>query len=96
MKTKEQIGVIGVDAGLVMVGDPCYSLHADKLPADFGKDWPDFCDKLEGKDCIQLDYDLGQAGLAVVAGGFGGDGVYPVFVEKDDTGRVIRLIVEFA
>ena len=96
----EQIGVVSVDAGILMVGDPCYHLDGQIRPKDFGKNWSDFCmTKLmkdgKGLDFAQLDHDRGHAGLAVVCGGFGGDGCYPVFVEKAEDGMVNRLIVEF-
>ena len=47
-------GAVSVDAGLVMIGDPCYHLHHtvdaekvyDRLPRSLGKNWSDFCDKL--------------------------------------------------
>ncbi len=101
--TKHAIGVISVDAGLVMVGDPCYCLHKsknavkayDRPPKDFGNNWHEFCVKLQGKDSLQFNHDLGHTGLAVVMGGFGGDGVYPVSVEKDQTGRIVKLVVDF-
>ena len=97
---REQVGVIGVDAGIVMVGDPCYHIGKDVPPKDFCRSWSEFCQtKLSenGKavDAVQLNYDMGHEGLAVVVGGFGGDGCYPVFVEKDRTGKVTRLVVEF-
>jgi hypothetical protein len=43
----------------------------------------------------QLKYKLGHDGVGVACGGFGGDGVYPVYVETDSSGTVKRLIVEF-
>ncbi len=59
----EQVGTIGVDAGLCWVGDPCYIMHkevketseatkydSDKLPDELGKDWGDFCNILSKKE----------------------------------------------
>jgi len=43
----------------------------------------------------QLMYKRGHAGVGVACGGFGGDGVYPVYVELDSDGMVRRLTVEF-
>jgi len=91
----EQIGVISVDAGLVMVGDPCYILHTQQTPKAVGKNWSEFCETLEGKKRLQLDHDAGYTGLAVVEGNFGGDGLYPVFVEKDEQGITTKLTVKF-
>ena len=103
MENLHRVGCISVDAGLVMVGDPCYVLHKDpnaekdydKPSKSIGKSWSAFCEILQGKDLLQIDHDSGAEGLGVVVGGFGGDGVYPVFVEKDDSGRVVRLVVDF-
>ena len=45
----EEVGVIGVDAGLCWIGDPCYVLHrqGEKAPEDIGKDWGEFCGKFD-------------------------------------------------
>lgn len=103
MKTKptsrRQIGEIGVDAGLCWIGDPCYILHADPAPKAIGQDWGAFCDILHEGDlyptCKQFNYDLGHPGLGVVVSTGYGDGVYPVFAEFNDEGRVARVCVEF-
>lgn len=103
MKTKttdrKQIGEIGVDAGLCWIGDPCYILHADPAPKAIGKDWSAFCDMLHADGqyptCKQLDYDLGHAGLGVVVSTGYGDGLYPVFAEFNEEGRIARVCVEF-
>jgi hypothetical protein len=95
---RKQIGEIGIDAGLCWIGDPCYHLHTDPLPKAIGKDWSQFCDFLDdGKypTCKQLHYDLGHAGLGVVVSTGYGDGVYPVFAEFNDEGRVAKVWIEF-
>ncbi|HBJ84594.1 MAG TPA: hypothetical protein DDZ88_12130 [Verrucomicrobiales bacterium] len=94
MRAKKQVGVIGVDAGICWIGDPSYIIHPPKLPLAVGRDWLDFCDKLES-DVTQFEYDLGHDGLGVcVATGYG-DGEYPVYVERDESGRIARVIVDF-
>lgn len=97
--TRERIGVIGVDAGLCWLGDPCYILHADPKPATIGQDWEEFCDILEADDgdrtYTQFDYNLGHPGLGVVVSTGYGDGVYPVYVEFNEDGRVAKVCVEF-
>ena len=99
MTSRRQIGEIGVDAGLCWIGDPCYILHADPAPKAIGRDWGAFCDLLHDDDqyptCKQLNYDLGHPGLGVVVSTGYGDGVYPVFAEFNDEGRVARVCVEF-
>ncbi len=103
MKTKanqrECIGEIGVDAGLCWIGDPCYILHRAEPPKAIGKGWDEFCDILHEDDqyptCKQLDYDLGHPGLGVVVSTGYGDGVYPVYAEFSEDGRIARVSVEF-
>ena len=95
MNTKwEQVGTIGVDAGLCWVGDPCYVInrdpgteHSDVL----GKTWGDFCDKLGNEYPTVKEFD--GLGLAVSSGY--GDGLYPVFIKKNEEGRIVRLMVKF-
>ncbi len=87
-----QIGIIGVDAGLCWIGDPCYILHPDEKPKSIGSDWSDFCMKL-GSDfptCKEFDYDVGHPGLGVVVSTGYGDGVYPVYAEIED--RVVTKV----
>jgi hypothetical protein len=94
-KTVKQIGEIGVDAGLCWIGDPCYILHAEPTPKSIGKNWGEFCNIMQNAPAKQFDYDLGHAGLGVaVATGYG-DGVYPVYAEFDEQGRVAKVCVEF-
>ena len=98
--TTYEAGVIGVDAGLCWIGDPCYILHKDdkdKKPQSIGKDWLDFCDNL-GTDyptVKQFDYDRGHPGLGMCVSTGYGDGCYPVFVTKNSEGRVVRVTIEF-
>ena len=96
---RKQIGEIGVDAGLCWIGDPCYILHANPKPKAIGKDWDAFCNILHEDDqyptCKQFTYDLGHAGLGVVVSTGYGDGVYPVYAEFNDDGRVAKVWVDF-
>lgn len=97
---KTQVGCISVDAGLVMVGDPCYHIGQDKQPKSFNKTWQEFVrEELTYQDEplneVQLYHDSNAVGLAVVIGNFGGDGCYPVYVETNEQGQQKRLIVEF-
>lgn len=97
---KKQIGVCGVDAGLIMVGDPCYfwpyrgghvQASVESIPT-----WEDVCTKLDGgpgkEDGHQLNFKAGHAGLGVITETTGGDGVYPVYLEESKGRR--RVIVE--
>lgn len=85
----ERVGEIGVDAGIVMVGDPCY-VNATDHPI---KNWPKFCDSLVG-DTTQLNYRHGSAGLGVVVSSGYGDGVYPVYIRREK-GVIAEMKVVF-
>ncbi len=96
--TKKLLGHIGVDAGLIWIGDPCYILHKEgkekaELESVIGKNWIEFCDKLSGT--VSFPYPLGHEGLGICTGGFGGDGTYPVYAEKDFDGCITRITIEF-
>lgn len=100
MKTWEQVGVIGVDAGLCWIGDPCYCVTPDasEHPA---KTWGEFCTALAAKEeksgdnrVAQWNTKRGQAGLGVTVD-TGGDGVYPVSVRRNKEGRIIEARVVF-
>jgi hypothetical protein len=82
-------GVVDVDSGTLIVGDPAYVLgrRAD------GKDGVDYERVIEvdlaKTPAVQL------AGLPVVLfADFGGDGTFPVFGEYED-GELMRVVVEF-
>ena len=99
----EEAGVISVDAGLCWVGDPCYIIHTDKVPKEFGRDWSETCDALDKKGlnnkdalAVQFNHDMGHSGLGVAVSTGWGDGQYPVFVRRDpQTGRCAAVMVEF-
>ena len=101
MKTPklELIGHVGVDAGLIYVGDPCYELGSD-TDGKFVGTWSDFCDLLNDKNkgmkdgVFKIPFPLGHEGQAVVVSSGYGDGNYPVYVERKD-GRIARVIVDF-
>lgn len=100
MNTKEMtlVGHFSVDSGQAMVGDPCY---LDDWDTNKNEDWD-----LEGK-LGQYSYqgasattlansfgELGRANAVVFSTGYG-DGLYPVYAEMSDDGRVSRIIIEF-
>ena len=89
MEDWQHVGEVGVDAGLIMVGDPCYAADKDHPIHDWGK----FCDTLKG-DVTQLNSRLGHTGLGVVVSSGYGDGTYPVYVKRD-AGVVTELKVVF-
>ena len=92
----EKAGVCGVDAGLIVIGDPCYYL-ADDCTERPAKTWLEFCGSITTMgDTKQLDFKAGHKGLAVIVSNFGGDGCYPVSILKDNAGRVIAARIDFA
>lgn len=103
-----EVGKVGVDAGMVMVGDPCYL-------DGYGKDSTDGFNYVQAEierqqKAKKFDYSYsgacaatlsensaGQLGLAsavAVSSGYG-DGVYPVFATYNDDGRIVKLEVIF-
>jgi hypothetical protein len=91
---REQVGNIGVDAGLCWIGDPCYILPEDRTE-NVGKDWPDFCRKIAGRDHYSFDYRLGHEGVGVCVSTGWGDGTYPVYIERGEEGRIASATVVF-
>lgn len=97
MKSKyEKVGYITVDAGIVQLGDPCYTSD-DRNHAD---DWGGFCDKLipgmkEGNGTYQVKHDNGNPGKAVVVNSGFGDGAYPVEVKRDKDGTIREVRIKF-
>jgi hypothetical protein len=96
----EKIADIGVDAGMVWVGDPAYSMTPD-TPYVIASDWDGFVKNVferpfEGQGFARFEKadDWGDVGVAVMSGM--GDGVYPLYVRRDPTtGRVAELRLVF-
>ena len=97
------IGHVGVDAGIVWIGDPCYVFHKDddEKPKSIGRNWGEFCMKLGESDynARSFEYDLGHEGLGVCTPTYSGDGYYPVvgFFAADDPKfrRPLAVMVDF-
>jgi len=97
LKGFDQVGEIGVDAGLCWIGDPCYCVtpDANEHPAE---SWPEFCSKLDANEndgVMQWKYKAGHAGLGVSVSTGHGDGCYPVYVKRNNEGRVVAVLVVF-
>ena len=87
----EQIGTVHVDAGVIMIGDPCYSLPDDASHrSTVAKDWARFCEALEGASYSEP---LGH-GAAIVLQTLHGDGEYPVMAELTQWGGIRRVILD--
>jgi len=93
-----QAGSFGVDSGQAMVGDPCY---LDNWDTNKNEEW-----STEGKEG-QYSYhgasattlanaygELGNGSAVVFSTGYG-DGVYPVYVQMNEDGRVSKVVIDF-
>jgi hypothetical protein len=91
-------GHFAVDSGQAMVGDPCY---LDTWNNNTNDEW-----NLEGKvgeysyqgaSATTLANNYGEVGIstAVVFSTGYGDGLYPVYVQLNDDGRVSKVVIDF-
>jgi hypothetical protein len=77
-----------VDTGTVLLADPC-SVQA-------GLDIDPVWEALGHHDSLQVNYERGHPGRAVVVSNFGGDGMFPVFILKNAEGEVIEMKIVFS
>ena len=101
MKKEVLIGRFSVDAGLVMILDPCYIYDSDGgLSKDFPQTWDGFLRKFlwkngEHLDYNQMNFDGGYPGLGVISSTGYGDGEYPVYATIDRHGTILSLRIDF-
>lgn len=96
----EKVGEFCVDAGICWIGDPCYVMPYDASGADVVRNWDKFCDQLktadgQPKDAAQFRFKEGHIGLGVCVSTGWGDGQYPVYIERNEEGRIARVLIEF-
>lgn len=88
----KKVGSVGVDAGMVWVGDPCYLSGEASLrscpPRPIPSQWDQFCAWLTG--AVTQQHPLGM----VIRSGYG-DGEYPVSVRLTAEGQVAEMRVMF-
>ncbi len=90
----QKVGEIGVDAGLCMVGDPCYVSYNNHKTHPI-HNWKTFCNQLND-DVTQLKNGLARVALGIVVESGRGDGIYPVYIKRNGRkGRVAELKVVF-
>ena len=103
--SKKLLGRVGVDAGMLMIGDPCYFIGKDStVNKEVFKTWDEACKKLfcaaggdHGRNHPYLINSGCGALLGIAMGTTYGDGQYPVYLEtyKDGQGHDRRrLMVE--
>lgn len=86
---KQHLGTFAIDAGLILIGAP----EAFRDDPEIGQknpltDWDAVCRPLGGG---VRSHALGVSGLLYQAGG---DGLFSVHTEHDESGRPVRLVVE--
>ena len=89
----EYIGKVGVDSGTMMLGDPCYISDDKRLHSNKG--WSKFCEEIFTKQFDSMRHTQIGKGTAVVTETGGGDGEYPVYITRNNEGRVMSLTVVF-
>jgi hypothetical protein len=95
------IGQFAVDSGQAMVGDPCY--------LDEWKNWDSEVDNFESHANKVGEYGYLGAANATLGKGFGqlggdsavvfstgyGDGLYPVYANINEDGRITKVVILF-
>lgn len=68
----------------------------EQIPAENEFSYNACCKKTCGPAGMgQLNFRMGHAGVGVVVGDFGGDGLYPVYAELDGHGMVKSVTIKF-
>jgi Protein of unknown function (DUF4241) len=93
----EQIAAVGVDSGIIWVGDPSYTMTPD-TPFAIAGNWQEFVERTfehqQNRVARWTKPEWGDIGVAVETGD--GDGVYPVYVRRRaETGQIVELRVSF-
>ncbi len=95
-----KVGYVDVDAGLVAVGDPCYTTGRDASSAV--ESWSEYLDKLSDIGMFRSpeNKEFGQPyehrGASFVTNTLYGDGSYPVYVRYADDGKsVVGIFIDF-
>jgi hypothetical protein len=97
----ELAGEIGVDAGLCWIGDPCYLKYTplgENMPDEAWHEFLEQMYKLEEESghpgLARWKYPAGHEGVGITSMTGHGDGLYPVYVRKDN-GCVAELRIVF-
>src|SRR5262249_25613485 len=92
-----EIGALPVDAGLMMLSDPCYVLpDPDEPERRDPKIYDRMCRKLGDKPYLLFSTDEHSTFNNVLVAKTGyGDGIYPVFAELDENDRVMAITICF-
>lgn len=90
------MGHIGVDSGLVWIGDPCY-IMSNKYDRKKGFDYYKACEELGDKVWNSFNYELGHEGLGILTNTYDEDGTYPVYaLVEEKGGRPVQILIDFS
>ena len=85
---KKLIGHCGVDAGMLMGGDPCYFVGKDSTINERCDKWSTACKDVFCKpETNDRNVAMDVYGLGVAIATTHGDGVYPVYLSISKTGK---------
>ena len=89
--TKVKLGTVGVDAGLLMIIDPCYVKDLKEIHGS-DEGWSKFVEHIysKGNDTSK---GIALAGGLTFASGYG-DGEYTVYGYKDEDGCIIKVEID--
>jgi hypothetical protein len=94
--TWHKAGITGVDAGMILITDPCYVV---RNPGDHQyepyRSWEALWAHMPGDGASHQITNEFSAEVGVIVTNFGGDGVYPVYVETDFQGQVVAAMIRF-
>ena len=91
-----EIGALPVDAGMMMLSDPCYVLpDPDEPDRRDPKIYERICEEIGDKPYVLLSTDNSGMNEVLVAKTGYGDGIYPVFAELDENDRVMAITISF-
>lgn len=98
----EKIGSFGVDSGQIIIGDPCYldgwkneQEEGGEFSASLSAPYPYSYNGASSATCSKkMGGELGRGSAVAVTSGYG-DGYYPVYVERDYSGRIVKVIIDF-
>lgn len=94
MTTRRQIGNAGVDAGVLMIIDPCYIKSLPILHS--AETWDRFCKEIlwPAWQPPNLGGEIPRGGGGVLVN-TGGDGAFPVYATYDEDGMITKVEIVF-
>ena len=95
----ECVGYVGVDAGCIMIVDPCYVLDDTSRGGDPAKTYQSFLDAAQGNNLInEARLEVWGQGAGIITSSGYGDGTYSVYARFEDKGmgrRVAQILIDF-